>query len=254
MDFENIQKNPSKEEELGTNCESRSEASAVEAALLAGAPTQLPETIAQDETTSPVLESPVATQIENPEASAKRSAISYSEHLRGQRLPADVGDTQEAYEQALAKAKSEGLDFRTEQERTMDTNVNHVKDALKTNELFDTTRGQLKNGLDSILKSTGQDPSPTIQAVGDIIIENTIESLNRKLSAKFQDSIIRNMSPDDRAAMSFLRDPRYTGNMMFVKELGSGKTWKLEVGADPGTLGGKLNPRVGVTFRMKLPD
>lgn len=219
----------------------------------------------------------------NPEAKPGRTVL-FSEYQGGVVPSADPEVVQEQYTEKIrdlraAKEARGGRDFHTTSEAEVALRVLKTERELRTGEVLGEVREQLKSLVSRVTEVTGANPEGSIQKAGDFLVSGCIASLDAALASRLKAWAIKSVMAENtqrggemgtaasvlaaakNESLKFENGPLNARNMLLQYTLGSHSQsgspnqWEVTVGVDPGqdTLRGKLEPAVGIAFRLRLP-
>ena len=205
-------------------------------------------------------------------------SVLFSDYKSGRVSSADPDVVNEQYREKIRDLEKKSIvDFRTEGEKRIDARVSDTEKAIRFREGVSWTREQIRGLLSRITELTGADPNGSIQQAGDFLVVGSVALVDAVLADRLRGLAVRSLKDAntytsdqiggaaivrgaaENAALDFDESPRNARNMVFQYTLGSKSGgWEMTFGAGPGRgiseiVKGKLDPVVGVVFRLKLP-
>lgn len=205
-------------------------------------------------------------------------SVLFSDYKSGKVPSADPDVVNEQYREKIRGLQQKSIvDFRTEGEKRIDARVSDTEKAIRFQEGVSWTREQVRGLLSRITELTGADPNGSIQQAGDLLVAGSVAFVDAVLADRLRGLAVRSLKDAntlasdqiggaaivrgaaENASLDFDQSPKNARNMIFQHTLG-GKSggWEVTFGAGSGRgiseiVKGKLDPAVGVVFRLKLP-
>ncbi len=208
--------------------------------------------------------------------------VLFSEYQKGKVPSADPEVVNEQYYERRDRLQGESRaralrDFRTSGEQEIDARVARTERVLHISESMSWAHEQVRGLLSRVAEVTGADPTGSIQKTGDLLVSGSVAFADAVLADKIRALAVRSLMAENtrraneiggsaifqgeakNAALVFDVSRLNARNMLLQYTLGSKSGgWELTFGADPGKsitgmAKGKLDPAVGVIFRLKLP-